>query len=312
VVAAVAAAAMVADRRSPAPWDVSLAGVAAMQLAVRTAFRRGMPPRFIAPVLVPLALLAGGALGRLWRVEVNPLRRGSVRPAHGPWGARPAAVILAAAAGVNLVNSYLLFRGQPRGDPAPPLAGEIVAEQFLPYRHAASLPAGSKVLLVGEAEAFYFPSGEVETAYATAFDAHPLAALAAKVEAGEITPAEAHARLRRRGVTHLWVSWRQVARLATTYCYPEPLAGSDVIDRLKRGEPPRITIIDEFARRRLITAVTDVELPPKEPAPERPPPPETTTRAVAPPAEPAGKRPWPLATIYTLAPVAPAASAAGR
>jgi hypothetical protein len=221
-------------------------------------------------------------------------------------------VILAAAAGVNLVNSYLLFRGLPGGDPAPPLAGEIVAKEFNPYRHAASLPAGSKVLLVGEAEAFYFPSGEVETVYATAFDAHPLAALALAVRAGEITHAEALARLRRRGITHLWVSWRELARLATTYGYPEPLAGRDVIDRLKRGQPPRIALLDEFADHGLVTAITDVELPPPHRAPEGPPPKETASRPVAPPAEPAGKRPWPLATIYTLAPVAPAASADGR
>ncbi len=71
---------------------------------------------------------------------------------------------------------------------------------------ANRLPAGSRVLLVGEVRA---PLFRVPTDYATVFDTHPLdAALESSASAEEVAAA-----LRARGITHLYYDWGELNRL---------------------------------------------------------------------------------------------------
>lgn len=221
--------AMVADRARPDPWDVSLFAVFVIQVAVWMLFTHQMPTRFIVVGMVPATLLAGGLLARLARVRANPLRRGAKPPAFGPWGLAPAGVITAIAAGIGVWVSHELYR-QVAPLPLHGVSGEDVVHRspLSPlWQPAWELPEGSRLLLVGEAQGFYFPP---DTVYATAFDANPLAEL---VAAG-LEPDEVVRRLRDRGITHLWVNWSELARLATTYGYPAELT-SDLLIRLRTG-----------------------------------------------------------------------------
>jgi hypothetical protein len=230
LIALVAVATMIADRKRPDSWDVALVATAGMQLVLWAGTSHGMPGRFVVPVTVPVCLLAAGVLARLAKVQVNPFRKGSMRPAHGPWGLAPATVLFLATAAVGLMTSYSVFLSctYGRGDPPWP-GGKIAAEGFR-YRHVAELAEGSKILMVGEARAFFYP---VNTVYSTAFDNHPLAELA---ESGK-TPSEIRRQLRRRGITHILVDWLEVWRLAESYGYPAALVG-DMLPRLRDGRRP--------------------------------------------------------------------------
>lgn len=92
------------------------------------------------------------------------------------------------------------------------------------------LPAGSRVLMVGEAEVF---DARFEVLYNTVFDDSVFEALTADVSAGaDVGPeagrlpasaAEVRERLRLAGVTHVLVNWREVLRyrLPGSYGYAE-------------------------------------------------------------------------------------------
>ncbi len=296
VAALVGIAVMVSVRGGPPAWEAALAGVLAVQLVVWAAFTRGMPSRFILPAMVPVCLLAGGVLARLARLEANPFRRGAVRPAHGPWGRVPAVAIFAAAIGINLLNGYLQFRSPYHvgRHPVPPYPGEVIARQAPPYDRAAALPEGSRLLLVGEAQAFYFRRG---TVYATAFDANPLAVAAA----GNAAPRAVYDALRRRGITHVWVNWREVLRLARSYGYPAVLS-RDVLAAADGARPPRIGALERLRERGLIVGAEDVPVPGREPP---------ATQATAPARPQADAADWPLVTLYTLAPGAEIPPAGG-
>jgi hypothetical protein len=304
IIAAVAVATMIAHAKRPDPWDICLLATALLQLAAWTAFTPGMPPRFVVPVMVPITLLAGGVLARLAQVQVNPLKRDSVRPAHGAWGLVPAAVIFAATAGVNLFVGHEIFRVATRGIPEPPLPENRIARELPPYNHAAELPQGSRLLLVGEVPAFYFPAN---TVYATAFDTHLLAEL---IDRG-LSARQIHSELRRSGITHIWVNWWEILRLATTYGYPEPLSREAL--RRWTSEPrqePEIPILADMKDIGLITVLEhvrrserDAQTPTSGPA---------THPASQPATQPAEQlADWPIVTIYVLATDASHADATG-
>jgi len=69
------------------------------------------------------------------------------------------------------------------------------------------------MMLIGECLAFYHPPG---TIYATPFDPHPIEMM---IKRG-MNPAQIRSELHRLGVTHIWVNWVELARLAGTYGYP--------------------------------------------------------------------------------------------
>ncbi|MFW6133816.1 MAG: hypothetical protein ACOC8F_07955, partial [Planctomycetota bacterium] len=256
IVAGVAVAVMIADRKPPDGWDASLVGVGVVQLGVWTAFTHAMPWRFVTPVMVPICLLAAGALARLARTQVNPLRRGATRPPGAPWGLAPAGVILLCAAGVNLISARgaFLYSASTRVD-APFPAAQIAERP--PYRFAAELPEGSRILLVGQAAAFYFPP---DTVYATPFDDHPLAELVREARKENKPPAWIARKLRDDGITHIWVSWAEIARLARTYGYPAALGGRSILRQQQAGPDRRIDVIEAMIARGLARHVMDLHL----------------------------------------------------
>jgi len=178
-------------------------------------------------------------------------------------------VLLLVAAGTNTLASLgraantrevLANMGLPATNGAPVWR---VAEM---WRDLYGLPVESRPMLVGEARAFYLPSG---TLYATAFDSHPLAEM---IESG-MSAEEILAELQARGVTHLYVNWAEIIRLALTYGYPASLAGEPLAllpegYRIYSGQPldralkdqPRLAILEEMK------ALGLKEIPPELPA----------------------------------------------
>jgi hypothetical protein len=305
LLAALAICVMFASTRKVDPWDVSLAGVLVMQLAFWTATAQGMPERFAAPALVPMALLAGGLLSQLGQVQVNPLRKHAGRPAFGPWGLKPAIIVFLAAVAVNLLVCYGLYvaaTGQIQYQGAP---GIDVARNVPPWKQASELPPGSRVLLVGDAKLFYYPPG---TAYATVFDPQLLDGMIGRgLSAREILE-----QLRSRGITHLWFDWGEIRRLAQTYGFPASLSAG-LVDRANRGLPPGLEIIDRLSALGM-TVAGEVRLPVATPASA----PTTSSApasalavATAPTTLPTtGPGRWPIATIYALPPLPQATSQA--
>jgi len=232
--------------RSTPAWDWALLAVLALQVAAWAAWTRGMPGRFISISLAPICLLAGGGLSRLARVRDLPLL-GRISGGGRFSGLAPAAVLLVASAGWNLAWARRYWRIENVGwiDPRhlvvlpAGLPGNIFGRQLRYYRSANALPPGSRVLLVGEARAFYFPP---HTAYATLFDAQPIAGALA----GDAHPGEVVRRLRRMGVTHVFVAWAEIVRLSRTYGWPadlrpgrlrRALSACTIADHVRYGQP---------------------------------------------------------------------------
>jgi hypothetical protein len=104
-------------------------------------------------------------------------------------------VLVAAATGILQAAEGLDRRADPWGRDATYSAAAI--------REVNRLPAGSRVLFVGEAETFYVRlDGAVRVVAPTVFDTKPF---------------EATADLKAQGFTHLYVNWPELIRLQTTY-----------------------------------------------------------------------------------------------
>ena len=293
VLAAIAVCVMAASA-TVEPWEWSLAAVAAMQLGVWAFFTRGMPRRFAVVVVVPMTLLAGYLLARLAAVETNPFRKAAPRPSYGPWGMGLAVALLVAAAAVNLLVCHGIYTQAggiaADGRPQPPPAihgwpGAEIARKAPPWDIAYELPEGSRLLLVGDAKAFYFPPG---SDYATVFNAQPLD----EMIRANLTASEMLARLREMKVTHLWFDWAEITRLAGTYGFPASLSG-ELVERLRQDQPPSLEVIRELEALGMTQAAT-VEFPTSASAPASAPP---SAPAEGPATAPA---PWPLATVYAL------------
>lgn len=163
-----------------------------------------MPGRFIVPVVVPLALLAG---------QVGP--RG---PAGGwvRWAGR-IAIGLAALAGVtnSVTLAGLYHRHDTLWGTGPVGLGALPGETrglaaIHPVREV--LPPAGRVWLVGEARAFYLPD---HVHYTVVFSRDPWLEYAR-----DRSPAEAVAWLRTQDVTHVVFSWNEIERLRASYGFP--------------------------------------------------------------------------------------------
>jgi len=319
--AALAVCALVAHRGPADVWGWTLAWVWGAQLVLWAAVTHELPGRFLAVSIVPMALLAGGALARLARVRTNPLRRGSPASPAGPWGLPVAGSLFLIIVGINLyvgVAGYLALARLPgpEGQTVPLAAhgypAERLGREHPRWQPAWNLPAEARLLLVGEAQGYYLPA---KTRYATTFDVHPLAGLLRE----EADPAAVVRRLRAEyGVTHIWVSWPEVVRLAYTYGYPPELT-SDLPQRIRRGAPrgeqPRTWI--ELLQAAQRGAYTDADIgsdlfdrlplgPHKHYPPSGPAPAEDVSahggagKEAAPAPAAAARRAWPVFTIYAL------------
>jgi len=116
------------------------------------------------------------------------------------------------------------------------LHGKVRGYEF--YEAVNTLPADARVLLVGEARAFYFRRA---VDYRVVFNRNPF------VEAVRSASSEAEviAWLRRRGFTHVLVNWREIARLRRSrYGFADEIT-QDLFDQLgQAGLTPAQTITD--------------------------------------------------------------------
>jgi len=258
-------------------WDLALALVLALQLVVWALLTHGMPTRFLAPAAGPLALLAGGFLVRI---------RGD-QQGFSPWSTGLAWALLLLTALTGLFTSAVLFaRIDPMGPGDSPLAprngvaadGDTVAHEMPPFAYAYRLPPRSRLLLIGEARGFYFPPN---TVYATAFDEHLLERLLRQSRSEEDILRE----LRGRGITHIYVAWPEILRLAHTYGYPASLSAG-AVRRHQTNQPPSLDILDRLAQHGLKLHSHIVQTPQDK---------MPTTAATT---LPAGQ--WPMASIYVI------------
>jgi len=224
LLAAATILAMLVKPRTSSGWDWALLAILAIQTSIWAASTRDMPARFISIAVAPLSLLCAGGLARLASVrEVRWLHQSA--GIGGRWGVAPAVLLLAAATAMNLASAATFYRAEMArwnspGIPPVGLSGANFAAQFRYYRPANTLPEGSRLMLVGDAGAFYFPPG---TIYATVFDRHPLEKI--------IDRRPPAAALREMGVTHVLVNWSEINRLTHTYGWPSELAP----DRLREA-----------------------------------------------------------------------------
>jgi hypothetical protein len=225
-VLAIAAAAMAAFKRDK--FALVLSAVMAIQLCLWTFFSHGMPVRFVLPVLGPAALLIGGLLSGV------TFGRGKAGPA-----------LCALVVVVNFWPLPEIFRLDTRlstntgrqSIPMPPVDGGVIADLTV-----QNLGPDARAMLIGEVPAFYHRPG---TVYATPFDPHPLEMM---IQQG-LSPAQIRDGLARQGVTHLWVNWREIKRLANTYGYPTCF--SEGVQDLA-GDGPLIRMINEMGAKPVV------------------------------------------------------------
>ncbi len=291
VLAGVGLCMLVAVKGKADPWEWSLVGTAAVQLAVWVWGTHEMPSRFIVPVIVPVVLLVGGMLARIYLMQASPFAR-KTDPSGRSWGVVAASILFILAVGTNMAVALMATthtRTLVNG-----ARGRDVAESL---RSDLKMPDGARPMLVGEARAFYFPSG---TVYATAFNSHPLAEM---IEQG-LSAEEILAELQSRGITHLYVNWFEIIRLAGSYGCPASLA-DEPMSLLPEGQfplswkqclrlltgQPRLTVLEEMKSLGLREVPLDIFLGrlPIEPKADTPPSDdgETLEPATDDPAQPA-------------------------
>jgi hypothetical protein len=157
----------------------------------------GNLPRFLTASAALTLALAASAAGR---------------SAAGRWAA---ALSLAATAAAGLVFSGVQLQrwggvALPLRDAAAVRARLVVDDPTPAFSAARALPAGARVLFVGEPRGFGFPRRFVAPSQ---HDVSPLRAML--VAAGG--PGDVAAALRRSGFTHLLVNFGELARLAPSY-----------------------------------------------------------------------------------------------
>ncbi len=219
--------ALLAWRRRRWSFPAALGLVLTAQLGVWALATHRMPPRFLSPALVVICLLAAEGIDAA-------RQRLKAAPAAG----MGASVVLCS---IGLAIALWVFDTTARGPQGyvPPAPREDVARWTLPEIYGEGhLPPSGRLLMIGEAPAFYYPAG---TVYSTPFDTQELLRYL-KPEAG---PAERLAHLRSKGISRILVNWSEIRRLATTYGYPEVLS-NDVLEAAALGQPPRLGIIEEL------------------------------------------------------------------
>lgn len=180
----------------------------AIQLAVWL-FLTHLQPRFLLPLLIPLALLTAR---RFTAVTPPPLRYLVMLFAI----VTAAAHTLLAASRYNQNTSF----NSPYG--FHPLAGwdQLIESQFPFADSEAAIEPGTRLLMVGDARPFYV---RCEYAYNTVFDRCYFAEHLA-----EKSPAEVIGWLQEENFTHLYINWYEVERLQKSYQFAPGLTRQNV------------------------------------------------------------------------------------
>ncbi len=182
--------------------------------------------RFAVVLLVPLALLAG---------------RSALATGRGRWAM--IAVMLVAGATWNLAFAYPLMRDEcPLGLPASALYDGLLPEfEYLDVVNK-ELPEDAKILMVGDARAFYIAR---RIDYHVVFNRNPFAAA---VRAAQ-SPADVAAWLNANDYTHVLVHTGEIHRLRNSrYGFPEEINASLFAALIGEGSPPALRVLKEFGR----------------------------------------------------------------
>ncbi|HPS52168.1 MAG TPA: hypothetical protein PLK08_01335, partial [Phycisphaerae bacterium] len=204
-------------------WLFALMFIIAVQLAMWFLFAPNMPPRFILPSSAAAVLLAAEGLTRLrWR---------------GKSTAFLSSIILAAVVIFDFAGAFGIWLRQTKDTrDIVPVPADVFMRQMSPGADIYKLGPQAKVLLVGDAAVFYYPSNVI---YCTPFDNNPL----------DIVPQEAVNKLANMGVTHILVNWREIWRLAGTYGFPAKLTSGLYDLQLGGKTPPTLPVLDELIKR---------------------------------------------------------------
>ncbi len=191
--------------------DLALLLIAIVQLAVWL-FATHLFARFAVVLLIPLALLAGRAL---------------VRAPSMTWQWGVAGVLIAGSAW-NFTGALRLHRTES----FPGASASLFYDGVLPgYEYLGvvnhELPADAKILLVGDAKAFYF---QRDVDYCVAFNRNPFLDVLLSTNYEH----EVLEWLRGQEYTQVLVNWSEVRRLASTYGFSPPVDASDLERRFDR------------------------------------------------------------------------------
>ncbi len=222
VVAAAAVGLVLARGRAAALLAVWLA----LALAAWAALTH-MPGRFAVPTVAPLTLLAG--LGLV-----------AARPPRVKYALLALMLVAAVWNNVTAVRDWLRQDAawRARGVPLRELPGTTSLLRSLEAVNHV-VPADGRVKLVGEARAYYI---DRRVDYTVVFNRDPWLMAAAG-----LAPAEALARLRTTGVTHLVFSWPEIDRLARTYGFPAHVTRAWVA-QLRAAGLRRVPVPSELER----------------------------------------------------------------
>ncbi len=164
-------------------------------LALQALFWLGfthLQDRFLVLCIIPAAIIAAGGATLLTRRPMQVLYIG----------------ILALAAVVNFTEVYKLFYRHTHSPAGQPIAWYGQDQVFLDNQLNKHLPVDAKVMLVGEARAFYYNR---PTVYWTVFNNNGF------VNAAKAGPQQAGDFIYRNGITHIYIDWPEVRRLQRTY-----------------------------------------------------------------------------------------------
>ncbi len=193
--------------RNRSRWDVLLMAMVIAQFLMWL-FGSHLYARFAVPMLIPLCVLAG----RSFLAFENRLYRATYLTA------------VLAAMGVNLCTAWSLFAadlvpanrepGAPKFWPVYGVQDYFVAKDFSDVYPAAyarnRLSPDAKILMVGDARAFYMPKG---TSYCVVFNRNLFADAVASASSDE----DIIRWLNQNGYTHLLVDFLEMQRLRGTY-----------------------------------------------------------------------------------------------
>ncbi len=214
--------------------DIALAAMAIVQLLVWFGLTH-LYARFAIPLMIPLVLLGGRVVD-----GVRSRSRATVLIA-----------ILVAGGLFNATQTWRLYRehyyveGQRvpwDGATAFFLTGQGGGHEHLAVLNATSFPEDAKVLMVGDAKAFYV---KPDADYCVVFNRNPFVTAIREAESAK----QLSDWLRERGYTHIFVHWSEIARLrGSRYGFPKEVTpdvflqlsqhGWDRTHVFSTGDPP--------------------------------------------------------------------------
>ncbi|NLF33124.1 MAG: hypothetical protein GX591_19845 [Planctomycetes bacterium] len=200
------------------PIDRCCVGILAIQVLAWATLTH-MPPRFLLPAVVPLAVLGASACGAIGR-------------RFGPVAANGAAV---AAAAVGLACAWGLYQvemGCLRIFEQPAALHGMDPKRLAEIRYGPLLDQwrhGQRLLFVGDAQVYGFPG---DLRYASAWEMDPLVRA---VRDGDDAAAILRRLRREQGITHILVNWPEITRLRRTYGWWAEITPALIDDLLARG-----------------------------------------------------------------------------